>query len=236
MAGVTTALFFLIDQGHIDPVSFSLDMFAAIGFGLGVGLAVTMAIWPARASRQSVRRVAQVVNRCETLYALVIERYLDGKAHDEEIDELIAKTRQSLRQVDQLLGAGWNEPGGRDAYASLSRTLRGVMVLFRHIQSMDAAVRRVPARLPDEPMAAPLRDLAVATQAAMEVAAESILQRRKVPQNPLLSATLATAEARLEERRHLPTTRPIDVILHHYAIFYAMRVIAESLIGGLGEE
>ena len=182
--------------------------------------------------------MAKLLDRCAEIYSLGLDRHLAGIIHDDEIDTLVKETRQAFRQMDQLLNAGWNEPGGRDSYASLTQTMRGILVLFRHIQSMDAASRKVPPRSPDEPMLAPLRDLEVTTKGAMSAAADAIRERKRIPVNPLLRAALTTAEQRLEERREnrTPPFRSIDAVLHLYAIFYSMRTIAESLIHGLRDE
>ncbi|MFH6781038.1 MULTISPECIES: FUSC family protein [Methylobacterium] len=231
IAPITAIIVLLSTTGStLGPIAFALDRIFEIGLGCVVGLAVSLGLVPARASRAVTQQAAGLARllagQLEALARLDAEETPEAKA-------LPPAVRRSLSRLETVAGEAARERRSRLSAApdpdpllrTLMRLRHDLVLLRRAVAEADADVLRVHIaeawRAAANAAAARLRDLAEALAAG----------RRPAGDDAALLAAIAGYREAIDgmRRRQVTRTLPTDGVGRIFWLAFTLEQLRRNL-------
>lgn len=232
VAPITAAIVLVgASAAHTDPLRTALLRVLEIFMGSIVGVAATLLVFPARASRTVRERVARTCEQVAELIALYAARIQTPADNEEQLHLAHQATRKSLALVEQALteaarerASGFSAPDiSEDLFRSLSRT-----------RSDSVMVGRALAQPLPSPVAEQLAPSAAAVLSAMsaELGGDAAAIRQGVePEGGRLDQPRAAFEEAVERVRQAKLTS--DMTFDAAARVFGLVFALESLLANL---
>ena len=217
---------------HADPLQTALWRVLEIGLGSAIGVAATLLVFPARASRTVRERVAGACEQLAEVIELYAKRVLSPSVGEEErLHQAHLATRKSLAAVEQALAeaareraSGFSAPAMPDGlFRSLSR-----------VRSDSVMVGRALAQPLPDPVAEPLAPAAAALLRALAEETRRIAAAARLGVEPAPTA-LDQPHAAFEEavervrQARLTSDMTFDAAARVFGLVFAL----ESLLANL---
>lgn len=103
LAPVTAAIVLLSDPSHADPLVSALHRVLDIGIGTAIGLVVSLVVFPARAGRALVDKVADTLPLCGRAMGLCLSGLIAGRRDGEALDALNSAIRAGIAAAETSL-------------------------------------------------------------------------------------------------------------------------------------
>jgi uncharacterized membrane protein YccC len=231
-----TAAIVLVGQGgatHMAPLTMALWRVLEIVIGSIVGVAATLLIFPARASRTVAERVASTLEQLAGQVELYAQRLQGTWSDDEDLHLAHQASRRSLALVEQAMteaarerASGFSAPAAPDSlFRSLSR-----------VRSDSVMIGRALAQPLPEPVSGriglPASALLQAVGADMRKSAEAVRAGREPPAGDLdpSRAAFETAVRQAREAR-MTSEMSFDAAAQVFGLVFAL----ESLLANLAD-
>ncbi|ACL59260.1 FUSC family protein [Methylobacterium nodulans] len=227
VAPITAVIVLLSTTGStLGPVAFALDRILEVGLGCAVGLAVSLLVVPAHASRAVRGQAARTARLlAEQLDAL-------GRRDDAAIDAqgLPLATRRSLDRLETLVAEAARERRSRLAAAPDAEPLARTLMRLRH----DAVMLRRAAREADlgPDLATPWAEAAAAAARRLRAIADGLEAGTAPPgDDTVFPAAIDAYRAAIDDmrRQHLTRTLSSDVVGRIFWIAFSLDQMRRNL-------
>lgn len=234
VAPVTAAIVLVgQDQAHLDPLVTAFWRVLEICLGSLVGVAATLLVFPARASRTAAERAAVTIDQLAGLARLYADWIEAPGPESETVRQANTATRRSLASVEQALNDAARERASR---VGAGASLDGLFRSLSRARSDTVMVARALAE-PLPPAAA--AELAMPAAALLRAMAEELmtlaqaLRDRREPPEPAIGDPRAAFEAAVERARQarLMAGMSFDAAARVFGMVFAL----ESLLGHLAD-
>lgn len=207
VAPITAVIVLLSTTGAtLGPLVFALDRILEVGLGCAIGLAASLLVAPARATRAARGQAARTARLLADQFDAL------GRLDDAAIDaaELPLATRRSLDRLEVLVAEAARERRSRLAAEADPGPLARTLLRLRH----DAVVLRRATREVDlgPDLAGPWLSAAQAAALRLRAIAATLDARGHPPaEDPALAEAIAAYRAAIDERRRRHLTRDLSI-------------------------
>jgi uncharacterized membrane protein YccC len=230
VAPITAIIVMLSTTGStLGPLDFAIDRVLEVGLGCAVGLAVSVLIVPARASRLLLRSVARVMSLLADQLACLARV---GEQTEPELRAKAIEIRASLVKLEGLVSEAARE---RRSRLTDTRDAEPLLLSLRRLRHDVVMLRRALR----DPGHETLRDhLAQPWSRAMSAGADAlralggaIKQGRPPAIDPAMNEAIRTYRAALDEVRHLGLTAALstDAVLGLFGAAFALEEFRRDL-------
>ncbi len=228
MAAITATIVIMASTGQPDRMVFGLERVAEIAIGVGVAFAVSVLVWPLKATTTLGRRLEAHFGQAADYYAMLVEAYLDRQSPLsprllDVYSKAVHANRALWRQARRHEGLIY-----RDATRDIDDRIDMLERCAQHMRSMLRSLGDVQDEEGfDVIMAAQMRETAQAVAEAMDAIAEG-----ETPTADRLHTALDAADARLSDLRGQGVTRRLSLarLMQFFSFFHAMRSIARDVV------
>lgn len=228
MAAITATIVIMASTGQPDRVVYGLERVVEIAIGVGCAFAVSVLLWPLKATTALRRRLEAHFGQSADYYSMLVESYLDRQTplspHLLDVfSKAVHANRAQWRQARRHEGLIY-----RDATRDIDDRIDILERCAQHMRSMLRSLDDVQGEAGfDVIMAAELREIAQAVVQAMDAVAEG-----GTPSTQRLRAALEAADKRLADLRGQGVTRRLSLarLMQFFSFFHAMRSIARDVV------